>query len=174
MDTERLERFASMVKDHSARLNLVSAGDLDRIYERHVVDSLRAVDHVVAADHGPCADVGSGAGFPGIPLAVATPDRQWTLIEPRRGRAGFLEEAIRALPIPNADVVCATAEQAARRGSAGRFAVVTARALAPPDEAVRLCRPLLRPAGRIIVFLGEGAEPPEGAAAVQDGLAIVG
>lgn len=145
-------RYAELVRAYSDRLDLVSPGDLERFEERHIRDSLRARPYVNQAPAGPAVDVGSGAGLPGIPLAIADPSREWVLLEPRQRRAAFLEEVIRELALPNAEVVASTAEELVATGR--RFAVATARALAPPPEAVEIVRPLVEPGGVILVFIG--------------------
>ncbi|HEX2049019.1 MAG TPA: 16S rRNA (guanine(527)-N(7))-methyltransferase RsmG [Actinomycetota bacterium] len=169
----RLADYAALVRRHSSRLDLVSDRDLDRFEERHVADSLRALRLVDAAPDGVAADVGSGAGLPGIPLAIARPERRWRLFEPRRRRAAFLEEAVRALGL-DCEVVVARAEDAATDARFARaHALVVARALAPPGDALRLVRPLTQAGGIAAVFVGVGAEPPPEAEESSDGLAIL-
>ncbi len=146
-------RYGQLVRAYSEKLDLVSPGDLDRFEGRHIKDSLRARPYVNQAPAGPAVDVGSGAGLPGIPLAIADPGRQWVLLEPRKRRAAFLEETVRDLELSNVEVVVATAEEVA--AGPRRFAVATARALAPPPEAIEIVRPLMEPGGHILVFLGE-------------------
>ena len=148
----------------------MAPGDLDRFRTRHIDDSLRLLPLVEQAPPGPCADVGSGAGLPGIPLAIARPERTWRLIEPRRKRAAFLEEVVRTLEL-TCEVVMATAAQAAAQ--LGPHAFVTARALAEPGRALDLILPLVASPGIAAVFLGEGARIPPEAEEWQEGVAIV-
>jgi 16S rRNA (guanine527-N7)-methyltransferase len=158
----RLVALQDMVATWSRRLDLVSPRDLPRLYERHIQDSLRALPLISGAPPGPCVDVGSGAGFPGVPLAIAS-DRRWVLLEPRLKRAAFLEEAVRELELDSCEVVRKTAQEAARDPAlAAVHAVAIARALAPPAEAAALCAPLVVPGGAVVIFVGTGAEiPPE-------------
>ena len=158
----RLEMLEQMVATWSRRLDLVSPRDLPRLYERHIQDSLRALPLVLEAPEGPCIDVGSGAGFPGVPLAIAS-GRVWRLLEPRAKRAAFLEEAVRELGLDRCEVIRMTSQEAARRPDlAAAHALATARALAPPPAAAALCRPLVAAGGSVVVFVGVGAEiPPE-------------
>jgi 16S rRNA (guanine527-N7)-methyltransferase len=170
---DRLAAYAALVRSYGRDLDLVATGDLDRFEARHIEDSLRALEVVRSAPEGPCADLGSGAGLPGIPLAIADPSRLWRLIEPRRRRAAFLEEAVRALGI-RAEVVVATATEAGEDAAlAHAHAFVAARALAPPDVAFRMLAPLVAPGGTSLVFIGAEAELPAGSEEVQPGLAIV-
>lgn len=170
---ELLERYAALVREWAPRLDLVSPGDLDRFEERHVHDSLRAVELLDRLPEGPCTDIGSGAGLPGIPLAIARPSRHWTLIEPRRRRAGFLEEVVRDLGL-DCEVVAARAEEAAREPRlANAHVLATARAVADPDTVGRLADPLLAPGGTTLVFTGASATAPEGAEEWAPGLTIM-
>jgi len=153
------------------RLNLVSAVDLHRLRERHIDDSLRLAPLLDELPPGPCIDVGSGAGLPGLPLAIAGPSRSWRLLEPRRRRAAFLEEVVRELDL-DVEVVALTAEQAASElGPAHALAV--ARALAEPPVALARLRPLVATNGVAALFLGPGAELPPGAEEWTHGIAIV-
>ena len=166
----RLRLFEELIRSWAPRLDLVSPADLPRLWERHIRDSLRAVPWIEEASPGPCIDVGSGAGLPGIPLAVAT-GRAWRLLEPRRRRAAFLEEVVRELALEGCEVVTATAGEAARDAALARaHAVATARALAPPAEAAALCRPLVSPGGAILLFVGANREIPLNAEEQSPGL----
>lgn len=163
-------RYASLVRAYSDKLDLISPGDLDRFEARHIRDSLRALPYVRQAPAGPAVDVGSGAGLPGIPLAIADPERPWVLLEPRQRRAAFLEEVVRELDLAHVEVIAETAEQAAEGGRS--FAVATARALAPPAHAIEMVRPLVRPGGAILVFVG-ASETATKCAEVEAGLCRV-
>lgn len=155
--SDRLDRYAALVAAWAPKLDLVAPGDLPRFRDRHIEDSLRVLPLVDKLPPGPGVDVGSGAGLPGIPLALAAPDRRWRLLEPRARRAAFLEEVVRELDL-DCEVSRMTAAEAARtEGWAGAHVVATARALAPPATAFELLRPLLRADGIAIVFVGSSA-----------------
>jgi 16S rRNA (guanine527-N7)-methyltransferase len=157
---EALADYAALIRRWAERIDLVAPADLDRLEERHIADSLRLAPLLDVLPPGPCADVGSGAGFPGIPLAIVRPDRPWRLIEPRRRRAAFLEEAVRVLAL-DCDVVVSSVEEAsADAGLARAHALVTARALAPPQRAFELIMPLVTPGGAGAVFVCGGATMP--------------
>jgi 16S rRNA (guanine527-N7)-methyltransferase len=170
---DRLAAYADLIRAYSDRLDLVAPGDLDRLEERHIQDSLKALPVVRASPDGPCADVGSGAGLPGIPLAIAEPSRPWRLIEPRRRRASFLEEVVRALDL-DCEVIVASAEDAGLDPALrGAHSLAVARAVAPPPDALALIEPLVVPGGIAAVFLGEAAAGPPGSEELEEGLAIV-
>lgn len=119
---EKLQTYVSLLKNESARQNLISASSLDDIWTRHILDSAQLVrfePHPGAA----WLDIGSGAGLPGIVLACVV-EGPVTLVEPRRLRAEFLHKLVESLDL-HASVVCSKAE---RLG--GRYEVITARAMA--------------------------------------------
>jgi 16S rRNA (guanine527-N7)-methyltransferase len=137
-------------------------------------DALRAVE-VVRSYDGPIVDVGSGGGSPGIPLAVALPDRTVTLVEAERRKCGFLEE----WAPPNVRVVWGRAEEQA----ADSFGVGVAKALAQPATAVEWVLPLVRVGGAAVLWLGPTAELAVvaqvaaqlggGAPELRDGLTVI-
>jgi len=112
-------------------------------------DALRAVEHVGSFD-GSIVDVGSGGGSPGIPLAVALPDREVTLLEAGRRKCDFLEQ----WAPPNARVVWGRAEEQ----ETDAYGVAVAKALARPPTAVEWCLPLVRPGGAAVLWLGPSAD----------------
>ena len=129
-------------------LTSVSPEDARRV---HLEDSLRAVE-VVGRFEGPIVDVGSGGGAPGIPLAVALPERDVTLLESNRRKCAFLERWARELP--NVRVLCGRAEEQ----PVDAWGVAVAKALAPPPVAAEWCLPLVVPGGAAILFVGPSAE----------------
>ena len=113
-----------------------------------VEDALRAVE-IVRELPGPVVDVGSGGGSPGIPIALALPDREVVLLEAERRKCDFLE---RWAP-PNARVVWGRAEEQ----EVDVYGVALAKALAPPPVAAELCLPLVRPGGAVLLWVGPSA-----------------
>lgn len=172
-DAARLDAYETLLRSWASRLDLFSPRDLARLRARHIDDSLRALP-LLDGLSGACIDVGSGAGLPGVPLAICGPATlSWRLLEPRKLRAAFLEEVVRDLEL-DCEVVVRTAEQAARdRRLAGAHVFATARALAPPLESFRLLAPLVAWGGSAAIFLGERGEVPEGAEGRPGGLAIM-
>jgi 16S rRNA (guanine527-N7)-methyltransferase len=171
-DQGKLAEYASLVRSWADRLDLVAPGDLAAFEKRHIEDSLRLLPLVTGAPPGECADVGSGAGLPGIPLAIAS-GRPWRLLEPRVRRAGFLEEVVRELEL-DCEVAMITAEQAAADPRLmAAHQVVTARALAPPGRAFELLLPLVAPGGSAAVFHGPGADLPRDAEEWAPGIATI-
>ena len=117
----------------------------------HVDGSLAAVE-AVRGFPGPIVDVGSGGGAPGIPLAVALPETQVTLLEANGRKCTFLREVARSFP--NVTVVQGRAEEQ----ETDRFGVAVAKALAPPPVAAEWCLPLVAPGGAIVLYIGPTAD----------------
>jgi 16S rRNA (guanine527-N7)-methyltransferase len=160
----RLERFEKLLRERALPAGLVAAADADRLWERHILDSLRAVQAMRPGD-ARALDVGSGAGLPGVVVAIARPALHVALVEPRRTRAAFLELVVEQLSLSNASVL------GARIGDVDeQVDLCFSRAFAPLPEAWRLAAPRLRAGGRLVYFAGAGAGAPElppGAAAVE-------
>jgi 16S rRNA (guanine527-N7)-methyltransferase len=167
-----LGAFASILRRYAGRVDLVSPGDLDRLESRHIADSLKALAAVKDAPAGPAVDVGSGAGLPGIPLAIAS-GRAWRLLEPRRRRAAFLEEVVRELSL-ECEVLRLTAQEASRDPAlAGGHSIATARAVADPAGSFGLLLPLVAAEGRALVWLGTTSEIPAETQEVAPGVAMM-
>src|SRR5947209_3293212 len=101
---EKLESFAHLLSSRGVDLGLVTRADADRVLERHVLDSIRAVGGILPQDRVAC-DLGSGGGLPGVPVALALPELSVTLVEARRLRAAWLELVVAELGLLNATVV---------------------------------------------------------------------
>ena len=130
---ERLDQFAALLVTENQHQNLVSAGSLEAVWQRHLADSLQLLDHVPRGA-GVWLDLGSGAGFPGLALAIAQPEVETVLVESRRRRIEWLERVIGTLGLKNCRVV------GARLESVDSFpaAVITARAFAPLGKLLAL------------------------------------
>lgn len=155
---------------------LVAASDAGQLRTRHILDSLRAVPHISAQER--VVDLGSGAGLPGLPVAVARPDLDITLAETRQVRAAFLELVVERLRLPNVQVFPGPAEEL---GSV--FDVCLARGFGDALSTWVIARDLLRPLGGLIYWAGQtfrvDDQPPDarielvGDAALESGGPIV-
>jgi len=157
---DRLEVYEALLREHALPFGMVSARDAPRLRERHVIDSLRAAVTVGPGDRT-AYDLGSGAGLPGIVVAIACPGLLVTLVDSRRSRAAFLELAVDRLRLSNARVLGGRVESLTERVD-----VCFARAFAGPADCWRAAGPLLAPGGRLVYFGGAGFEP----ATVPDGV----
>jgi len=107
---ELLTRYGAIVHEQSQRLSLIAEADRSALYTRHVLDSLNPVSLFEEAPPS-ALDLGSGAGFPGIPLAIVWPSCKFVLVESRERKAGFLELAVRELGLRNVAVACTRIEE---------------------------------------------------------------
>lgn len=165
---QKLERHLDLVMAWNVRVDLVAPAPREDLVERHLLDSLLLLAMADPPYGSQVADVGSGAGFPGLVWAMARPDLWLTLLEPRQKRAAFLERAVLELGVPNAEVLARTAEEAGRMPEHHhRYDLVVARAVAPPPVVRKLAQGLVRPGGRIFVPLAPEAETPEGTWVVE-------
>src|SRR6266849_6962968 len=129
-------------------------------------DSLVLVEHLGAARN--LVDVGSGAGLPGIPIKIARPDLDVTLIEADQAKAAFLVHACAALGLEHVEVVARRAEEAGQDPRLReKFDVAVARALAPLPVLAELCLPLVRVGGRLLAQKTEAEDPTAAARAIQ-------
>jgi 16S rRNA (guanine527-N7)-methyltransferase len=147
-------RYAELLADAGVRRGLIGPREVPRLWERHLLNCA-VLSEVIARDVSVC-DVGSGAGLPGIPLALVRPDLRITLLEPLLRRTTFLEEVVTLLGLGNVTVVRGRAEELV--GSLPPVDVVTARAVAPLDRLAGWGLPLLRPHGEMAVLKGDTAE----------------
>jgi 16S rRNA (guanine527-N7)-methyltransferase len=145
---ELLERW---LEDVIAAPGVTGLADVATARRVLLDDALRAVE-IVERVPGLVADVGSGSGSPGIPLAAALPRRRFVLLEAERRKCDFLERF--ASELANAEVVWGRAEEQPLEG----FDVALAKALAQPPVAAELCLPLVAPGGAVVLWLGETAD----------------
>ena len=151
--TAKLAAFETLIQRWNARSGLVARGDIPHLRERHTADSLALLPWVT----GRVADVGSGAGLPGIPLAIARPTAPFVLIERSTRKCAFLQHAVIDLDLPNVDVVAGDARHYAESSS---FDTVTVRAVAPPAQAWTLVRHLLKVGGSALLQSRERLHSP--------------
>lgn len=145
-ESEQLARFVELLLKWNRVYNLTGRGGVAEVLDRHLVESL-ALRALLAGER--IADVGSGGGLPGMPLAIVEPTRQFTLIESRAKRVRFLRHAAAELGLRNVDVAHSRAEHLPVERP---FATVLARAVAPPVELLALCRHLTAP-GSLLLLL---------------------
>ena len=149
-----VERYVARLAGDGVTRGLIGPREVDRLWDRHVLNSVAVADAVA---HGArVVDVGSGAGLPGIPLALARPDLTMTLVEPMARRVEFLEEVVTELGRPWR-VVRGRAEERSVIRAVGAVDVVTARAVAPLPRLVGWCRGLLRPGAQLVTLVGARA-----------------
>jgi 16S rRNA (guanine527-N7)-methyltransferase len=149
-------RYAGMLAGAGVERGLIGPREADRIWDRHILNSVALGELIDPGER--VLDIGSGAGLPGIPLAIARPDTQLVLVEPLLRRAEFLVEAVAGLGLANVVVVRGRAEDPAVVREHGGADVVTSRAVAALDKLARWSLPLLRANGRMLALKGDRAE----------------
>lgn len=149
---EALRRYVDILAKRGISWGLMGPREGDKLWQRHIGNSLALVD---ALPQGmDVADIGSGAGLPGIPVAIVRPDLRFTLIDSLQRRCEFLELAIEELGLEDrVEVVRGRAEEVKQQ-----FDVVTCRAVAPLDKLLRWTTPLFSPHGALVALKGASAE----------------
>ncbi|MDX3226972.1 16S rRNA (guanine(527)-N(7))-methyltransferase RsmG [Streptomyces sp. ME19-01-6] len=147
-------RYAELLADVGVTRGLIGPREVPRLWERHLLNC--AVLSEVVPEGVTVCDVGSGAGLPGIPLALTRPDLRITLLEPLLRRTNFLQEVVELLGLDHVTVVRGRAEEVL--GKLPPMHVVTARAVAPLDRLAGWGVPLLRPYGEMLLLKGDTAE----------------
>ncbi|MEZ0339206.1 16S rRNA (guanine(527)-N(7))-methyltransferase RsmG [Mycobacterium sp. pV006] len=147
-------QYAEILAGAGVERGLLGPREVDRLWERHILNSAVLGELFTPGEH--VADIGSGAGLPGIPLALARPDVAVTLIEPLLRRSDFLREAVALLGV-DCTVVRGRAEDPSVRDAAGEMDAVVSRAVASLDKIAAWSAPLLRTGGRMVAMKGERA-----------------
>lgn len=147
--------YVDILSDQGVLRGLIGPREPARLWSRHVLNC--AVLGEAIAESSTVIDIGSGAGFPGIPLAIARPDLTVTLVEPLLRRTTFLDEVVDQLALTNVAVVRGRAEEKSVRDAVGLADVVTSRAVAPLDRLATWSAPLIRVGGRLVALKGRTA-----------------
>jgi 16S rRNA (guanine527-N7)-methyltransferase len=153
------ERFADLLSHDGVIRGLIGPREAPRLWERHLLNC--AVVGEAIPEAVTVCDIGSGAGLPGLVLALARPDLEVCLVEPLLRRTTFLSEAVDALGLANVEVVRGRAEEL---HGTREFAVVTSRAVAPLDRLADWSLPLVRRGGHLVAMKGASAEQEVAAA----------
>jgi 16S rRNA (guanine527-N7)-methyltransferase len=148
------QRYADLLTEQGVPRGLIGPREVGRLWQRHILNSA-VVAELIPRD-ATVVDVGSGAGLPGIPLALARPDLRITLLEPMARRVTWLSEVVAELDI-DVRIVRGRAEEPEIRRQVGGADVATARAVAPLAKLVGWCLPLVQPGGLLLALKGESA-----------------
>jgi 16S rRNA (guanine527-N7)-methyltransferase len=161
---EGLLGYEELLAARAVPSGAIAAEDLARLRERHILDCLRAAALARPSDRD-AVDIGSGAGLPGIVVAIARRELVVTVVDARRSRVAFLEMVAERLSLGNVRVRHARVEQLGERAG-----LCFARAVASLEKSWSLAMPILRRRGRMIYFAGKGTTMPErpaGAASIE-------
>lgn len=131
---QRLETLVAMLAEENARQNLIAAASLAHVWQRHIADSAQLLTHVPREASSPWLDLGTGAGLPGLVVAILRPECEVLMVESRRRRAEWLEQARIALGLDRAKVLGMKLEAVPER----KVRVISARAFAPLPKLLEL------------------------------------
>ena len=159
-----LDRYAGILVDYNEKVNLTAITDRRGIEEKHFLDSLLFADCEYVKGH--IADIGSGAGFPGVVSLIYRPDLELTVIDPLQKRAAFLRYLSGELGV-KVNILTERAEEAAPKGYREKFDTVTARRVANLPVLAEYCIPLTKVGGCFIAMKGEDDELDKGANAIK-------
>ena len=164
----QLIRYVALLERWNERFNLVSRRDIGRIWPRHVLDSLSIAPFIaeLGADAARAVDIGTGAGLPGLPLAIALPSSSWTLLDRNQRKIRFLETVIGELGLGNVSARAVDLRGVADPGLAAVDLVVS-RAVDEPAALLRLADPLLGDAGRVVLMTATAADAETEGEAVE-------
>jgi 16S rRNA (guanine527-N7)-methyltransferase len=148
------QRYAEMLAGAGVERGLLGPREVDRLWERHLLNSAAVTELLDPGER--VVDIGSGAGLPGLPLAIARPDLEIVLLEPMLRRSDFLREVVAELGLP-VHVVRGRAEEPWVREQIGEKDVAVSRAVAALDKLTKWSMPLLQTGGRMVAIKGEQA-----------------
>ncbi|MET4226494.1 16S rRNA (guanine(527)-N(7))-methyltransferase RsmG [Oerskovia enterophila] len=148
-----VSRFAEMLHDQGELRGLIGPREVSRIWERHILNSAAVVQYLPTT--GTIADIGSGAGLPGIVIAAMLPEAQVLLIEPMERRCTWLNEVVDELELTNVEVKRGRAEE---YHGAFQCEAVTSRAVAALEKLARMSLPLVERGGEMVVLKGKNVQ----------------
>ena len=157
LSKEQLSKFESyldLLLEWNEKFNLTAITDKDEIEEKHFIDSIELVKYFDVKNKT-LLDVGTGAGFPGIPLAIVEPTLKVTLLESNGKRVSFLKEAVKVLDLKNVDIIQGRVEEL---GTREKYDFVTARAVKELNILLELCFYLVKVGGSFIAYKSSGVE----------------
>ena len=180
LQLKRIYEYLRVLTEWNKTFNLTAIRDFDMMVVHHLLDSFAIqpflITHQAKDDHGlgifhgeggACFDIGSGAGVPGIPLAIINPKIQWTLVDSNGKKARFLKHVVREAQLANVSVSQKRIEHLELSPDIRRPLLITARALAVAHEVIELIRPFVQPGDRVLLMKGlkgseEASEPIQG------------
>ncbi len=150
----KFERYLNLLLEWNEKFNLTAIIDKDEIEEKHFIDSIELVKYFDLKNKT-LLDVGSGAGFPGIPLAIVEPSLQITLLESNGKRVSFLHEVVKELELKNVSIIQGRAEEL---GTREKYDIVTARAVKELNVLLEICFYLVKVGGLFIAYKSSGVD----------------
>ena len=152
-ETQQFQGYAAMLRQWNPKINLVAPSTLAHLEERHILDSAQLVPHLPAGEALEVLDVGSGAGLPGIIMAILAPQHRFTLAERDQRKCAFLHMAVYTLGLANVKVHAADVTKLENQ-----YDVVTSRAWADMQAIFTLTSPLLKEQGAWLLLKGKALD----------------
>ena len=154
---KKLAKFCALLKEYNEKFNLTSIKDDDEIYEKHFADSLKGEEFFPL--NANVIEIGSGGGFPSVPLKIARADLSFTLLEATEKKCGYLRNVGKELSFENFKVVCGRAEEFGKKTEyREKFDVATARAVARLNVLCEYCMPFVKKGGCFVAYKGDAEE----------------
>lgn len=151
--TEQYEMFYHMVVEENKHMNLTSITEEEEFIDKHIMDSLSASRMISFDNISKCIDIGTGAGFPGIPLKIMYPDTEFLLLDSLKKRIGFLEKVIGEIGLDKISAIHSRAEDAARNPEyREQFDLCVSRAVAALPVLMEYCIPFVKKNGYFISY----------------------
>ena len=161
---DQIQRYADLLKGAGIERGLIGPKEGDRIWERHIANCIPIT--TILPENVRLVDIGSGAGLPGIVIALARPDLKVTLVEPLQRRVDFLNEVVSELGLP-IEVIRGRAERVKKQ-----FEIVTARAVAPLEKLINISWHMIPRGGSLMAMKGESAADEIASTALKKGSTI--
>ena len=153
-----LRQLIERLLDANTRVNLTAVRDPEQAWVKHILDSLEGLQTRLFLPGKTAIDVGSGPGFPGLPLALAQREMQWSFLEATRKKCDFVRETSEFFGLQN-QVLHARAEEVGHNSKCrAHFDIATARAVGNMVEVAEYCLPLVKPRGHVVLWRGKDAE----------------
>lgn len=158
---QQFQRYFELLVEWNEKMNLTGITEQKEVYIKHFYDSLSALDapewKKCRDNHGRVIDVGTGAGFPGLPLAIVSPKIPFVLCDALNKRVSFLREVVRELDLQNVEVIHARSEDLSKDSTyRNRFDIVVSRAVARLNVLLELTSPFARVGGHVVAYKGPG------------------
>lgn len=154
---EKFEKFCKILKEYNEKFNLTSITDDEGIYEKHFTDSLKGEEFFPL--NAEVIEIGTGGGFPSVPLKIARDDLSFTLLEATEKKCGYLRIVGKELGFENFNVVCGRAEEFGKKEEfREKFDVATARAVARLNVLCEYCLPFVKKGGYFVAYKGDAEE----------------
>ena len=156
--TDIFFKYYEHLIETNKKINLTAITEMEDVVTKHFADSLLPLQAGIIPENAHCADIGTGAGFPGVPLAILRPDIKMTLIDSLKKRLTFLDEVTSMTGLPNCETVHSRAEDHAKSGNREKYDIVLSRAVSRMATLTELCLPLVKVGGKMVALKSRSAK----------------